>query len=217
MERANGLPWEPRPRAASPWTDDRIVHLKTRWLQGVSTPAICRELGLSRNSVLGKIRRLSVVELSLSGLRGKRPLAAENRHPSGRGPADHPAVTPLCKQHQRPAWVILANPHVDDPRVDADISFSQRCSLLELNCSTCRWPEGNPASCDFFFCGAEPVRGKPYCATHCARAYRPAEETAQRPPNARVRRAMLRFLGIDTYIKHGGETATESQRVGEGE
>jgi hypothetical protein len=131
-----------------------------------------------------------------------------------------PVRARACRPSRRDTPVQAAsapNPHVDDPRVDAGISFSQRCSLLELNCSTCRWPEGNPASCDFFFCGAELVRGKPYCATHCARAYRPAEETAQRPPNARVRRAMLRFRGIDTYIKHGGETATESQRVGEGE
>jgi len=215
MERADGLPWEPRPRATAPWADARIAHLKTRWLEGVSVPAISREIGISRNSAPGKFRRPSVVELSPHGARGTRRPPTENRHASRRGPADSPVVTRLGNQYSRPVRVTAATLHVDHPRVDADVGSRQGCSFLELNCRTCRWPVGDPGSCDFFFCGAEPVQGKPYCAAHCLRAYRPAQETVSRPRSARLRRAMLKFRGIDTYIKLGGETAMELQCVGE--
>jgi GcrA cell cycle regulator len=215
MERANGVPLEPRPRATAPWADGRIAHLKTRWLEGVSVLAISRDLGISRNSVPGKIRRLSVVELSSKGARGTRLPATENRRASRRGPADSPVVTRLGNQYSRPVWVSAATLHVDHPRVDADVGSRQGCSFLELSCRTCRWPVGDPGSRDFFFCGAEPVQGKPYCAAHCLRAYRPAQETAPRPRSARLRRAMLKFRGIATYIKLGGETTMELQCVGE--
>ena len=97
-----------------------------------------------------------------------------------------------------PAWVAAAEPYVDDPLTDAGIPFSQRRSLLELSERTCRWPVGDPGSAAFFYCGAEPVAGKPYCAAHCARAYRPPDDATPRRPSARRRRAMLRYLGIWT-------------------
>src|SRR3954471_22417775 len=53
-------------RAALPWTDARIAHLKVRWSQGVTAQRIARELGggLSRSAVLGKIHRLGFAALS---------------------------------------------------------------------------------------------------------------------------------------------------------
>ncbi|WP_438381268.1 GcrA family cell cycle regulator [Asaia sp. BMEF1] len=35
----------------------------------------------------------------------------------------------------------------------------------------CCWPNGDPGTPGFHFCGAKPVPGKPYCAEHCAIAY----------------------------------------------
>jgi GcrA cell cycle regulator len=36
----------------------------------------------------------------------------------------------------------------------------------------CSWPEGEPGTPDFRFCGKKPtIPGKPYCAEHCTRAY----------------------------------------------
>ncbi len=35
----------------------------------------------------------------------------------------------------------------------------------------CRWPEGDPRTDAFWFCGRPAVAGKPYCGEHCARAY----------------------------------------------
>jgi hypothetical protein len=76
-----------------------------------------------------------------------------------------------------PAWLRDATPYVDDPLVDADIPPAQRRALLDLDRNTCRWPVGDPAGSAFFFCGAQPLAGKPYCARHCARAVGRRSET----------------------------------------
>jgi GcrA cell cycle regulator len=56
------------------------------------------------------------------------------------------------------------------------IPIGQRRTLLELTADTCRWPIGDPASPDFFFCGGKPLTGLPYCSYHSRVAYQPATE-----------------------------------------
>jgi GcrA cell cycle regulator len=65
-----------------------------------------------------------------------------------------------------------------NPIEDFDIMPAQRKTLLELTADTCRWPVGDPASPDFFFCGARPFSGSPYCPCHAGRAYDAAGNTA---------------------------------------
>ena len=36
---------------------------------------------------------------------------------------------------------------------------------------SCQWPIGDPQDKDFYFCGIEPLDGKPYCENHCNIAY----------------------------------------------
>ena len=43
--------------------------------------------------------------------------------------------------------------------------------LEELTASMFCWPEGEPGTEDFHFCGQPSVPEKPYCEAHCARAY----------------------------------------------
>ena len=50
---------------------------------------------------------------------------------------------------------------------------SLRLGLLELTDKTCKWPVGDPASEDFWFCGLSSEPGKPYCAAHAALAFQP--------------------------------------------
>lgn len=42
----------------------------------------------------------------------------------------------------------------------------------------CQWPVGHPGDKDFYFCGEPSERGRPYCSTHCAVAYRRKEAAA---------------------------------------
>jgi GcrA cell cycle regulator len=56
------------------------------------------------------------------------------------------------------------------------IPIGQRCTILELTESTCRWPIGDPSAADFFFCGGKTVEGLPYCGYHSRIAYQPVSE-----------------------------------------
>ncbi len=40
-----------------------------------------------------------------------------------------------------------------------------------LGAGMCSWPEGEPGTEAFHFCGQPAVDGKPYCGEHCAQAY----------------------------------------------
>ena len=50
---------------------------------------------------------------------------------------------------------------------------SLRLGLMDLTDKTCKWPVGDPASDDFWFCGLSSEPGKPYCAAHAALAFQP--------------------------------------------
>jgi len=53
---------------------------------------------------------------------------------------------------------------------DALIPQSQRCTLMQLNDHTCRWPVGDPSDPKFFFCGGATEPGQVYCSVHFSRA-----------------------------------------------
>ena len=42
------------------WTMDKIKQLKKLWTKGKSTVEIAKELGISKNSVIGKVHRLEL-------------------------------------------------------------------------------------------------------------------------------------------------------------
>ena len=42
------------------WTDDKIKNLKKLWLKGATTAEIAKKLGLSKNSIIGKVHRLNL-------------------------------------------------------------------------------------------------------------------------------------------------------------
>ena len=43
--------------------------------------------------------------------------------------------------------------------------------LASLRPGMCSWPEGEPGTEEFHFCGISSQPGKPYCEEHCRRAY----------------------------------------------
>ncbi len=40
-----------------------------------------------------------------------------------------------------------------------------------LTAGMCSWPEGDPGTANFQFCGKPALDSKPYCADHCSKAY----------------------------------------------
>jgi len=138
--------------SASVWTEDRVRRLKTLWLEGRSAEHIGRELacGITRNAVLGKVRRLG---LSAGRAATAAPEAKRQAPRAGRtGP---------------PATSV---PGAGLPRDEEPVS------LLDVGRYQCRWPLADPTSGGFRLCGARVSRGA-YCGRHAAIGYRPARET----------------------------------------
>ena len=156
------------------WTDDRVELLKKLWSDGLSASQIAAELGgISRNSVIGKVHRLG-----LSG-RAKSPSSSVPRQ---RKPRTHGHMMRIARPGIR-GNTALAPMHSYDvdlepepELIDNIIPIGQRCSILELTESKCKWPIGDPSSVDFFFCGGKTVEGLPYCGHHSRVAYQPAAD-----------------------------------------
>jgi len=57
---------------------------------------------------------------------------------------------------------------------------AKRISLMELTEKTCKWPVGDPATDDFWFCGLNVQTGKPYCEAHVGVAFQPMSSRRDR-------------------------------------
>jgi GcrA cell cycle regulator len=57
---------------------------------------------------------------------------------------------------------------------------ARRLTLMELTERTCKWPIGDPATEDFWFCGLAAQAGKPYCEAHVGVAFQPMSSRRDR-------------------------------------
>ncbi|MEX5727535.1 GcrA cell cycle regulator [Rhodovulum iodosum] len=57
---------------------------------------------------------------------------------------------------------------------------AKKLSLMELTERTCKWPIGDPATPDFWFCGLPVQPGKPYCEAHVGVAFQPMSSRRDR-------------------------------------
>jgi GcrA cell cycle regulator len=146
------------------WTTERIALLKNGIDAGLSCGQIAREIGVSRNAVIGKANRL--------GLSRFKGAAARQLEQAGTRRNAHPRIV---TQHWilRALWAKPQFACVDVPNDSAN-----RCTLFELQQWHCRWPLGDPTSENFGFCGNKLVDGLPYCPAHARIAYRPGTREA---------------------------------------
>ena len=57
---------------------------------------------------------------------------------------------------------------------------ARKLSLMDLTERTCKWPIGDPATADFWFCGLPVEQGKPYCEAHVGVAFQPMSSRRDR-------------------------------------
>jgi GcrA cell cycle regulator len=158
------------------WTDERVELLKRLWTDGLSASQIAGELGgITRNAVIGKVHRLG-----LSG-RAKAPSSAAPRPRKVRTASHLLRVSrPSVRGNTALARHAFLDYDVDlvaEPEpIENIIPLGQRCTLLELDDSKCRWPIGDPGSPEFFFCGGKPAGELPYCVYHARIAYQPVTD-----------------------------------------
>ena len=110
-----------------------------------------------------------------------RPAPAAERPAPAAAPAAGSNVTPLPL---RKAIVPAGQPLPPQPSLN-EISpetlasarevekRARRLTLMELTERTCKWPIGDPATDDFWFCGLPSHPGKPYCEAHVGVAFQP--------------------------------------------
>ncbi|WP_164934016.1 GcrA family cell cycle regulator [Bradyrhizobium guangzhouense] len=142
------------------WTNERIELLKQHFEAGLSCREIAADIGVSRNAVIGKLSRLNLT-------RGR---TVDERRLQDRASAPRPPKAVPRLQFEMFATIYG---EADTTVVTGPIDDANRCSLMELDENSCRWPISTPGAEDFFFCGNAAHEGQPYCTGHSRLAYRP--------------------------------------------
>ena len=181
------------------WTDERVEVLKKMWGEGQSASQIAKELGgVTRNAVIGKVHRLGLSNRTGGGGISKPP-PRENPKPAPRntGPAK-PEAAPAAPEAPRRPVTALRRPIIPagqplppqpsaneiSPEVLASVreieKNAKKIGLMQLTERTCKWPIGDPATDDFWFCGLAVKTGKPYCEAHVGVAFQPMSSRRDR-------------------------------------
>jgi GcrA cell cycle regulator len=126
------------------WNADAIETLKTMLAAGRSSREIAEALGVTRNAVIGKSRRIG---LNFAAPPGKPP----KPRPSRRKPPPPKASFPFLRRPK--------------PKPAGPVHFK------DLEPHHCRWIQNAPSS--QLYCGAERVEGSSYCNAHTRASYVP--------------------------------------------
>ncbi len=159
--------------------------------------------GVTRNAVIGKVHRLGLsnrvpgsgaepevegqVETVEAPVAAPVPepvapavVAAPIREPEPVAAAPAPSLVPVMRKVIVPAGQPLPpQPALNEISPEALASVrevekrARRLTLMELTERTCKWPIGDPATDDFWFCGLPAQPGKPYCDAHVGVAFQP--------------------------------------------
>lgn len=165
------------------WTDERVELLRKLWSDGLSASQIAAQLGgVSRNAVIGKVHRL---KLSARG----RSTAAPTRQKKVSHGSSGTKTAARAASVSRPMPVSIGatalQAHFDAepvarqvlrPVENVVVPISRRLQLIQLTERTCKWPNGDPLTEDFNFCGNDAAETGPYCSYHARIAFQPPSE-----------------------------------------
>ena len=189
------------------WTDERVEMLKKMWGEGQSASQIAKELGgVTRNAVIGKVHRLGLSNRATASATAKpepkakaapRPQPAAKQvdaKPAKPAAEKKPAAHVSAAESQSPSHLqvipaekpLPPQPTANEISPEALASHREvqkkalRLSLMQLTEKTCKWPFGDPATDDFWFCGLPVEPGKCYCKPCAEIAYQPASARRDR-------------------------------------
>ena len=184
------------------WAEGQSASQIAKELGGVTRNAVIgkvHRLGLSNRAGDGAAERDEAPEAAAPAPRAEAapPRTAEPApaarpapepaaaRPAPERPAPQPAaagnVTPLpIRKAIVPAGQPLPpQPSINEISPEALASVrevekrARKLTLMELTERTCKWPIGDPATDDFWFCGLLSLPGKPYCEAHVGVAFQP--------------------------------------------
>lgn len=181
------------------WTDDKMAELRQLWCgTKLSAAEIGRRMGITKNMVVGKARRMDLpgrispidglarceqaararreklaraVQLKEEGCTGAQIGRAVGMSAWQAGKLLRDAGHQLSGLRRRALVPGAALPPMEvTARPQARLG-GKRQPMARLD-GGCRWPIGEPRKPGFRFCGAvDVVRGQSYCAEHCAKAH----------------------------------------------
>lgn len=169
------------------WTDQMVEDLKRMWKEGLTTGEIGKRLGVSKNSIVGKVHRLglsgrpSPIKKKTETASSAHSSAQETSRPTSVQPKSFIAEKkPLHAEPVKPA-AVKKEPFKEAVREETPISApietrqetgkGGKVLLTNLDNHTCRWPVGDPKDENFHFCGKKVRLGQTYCEEHAALAY----------------------------------------------
>jgi GcrA cell cycle regulator len=162
------------------WTEERVETLRKLWADGLSASQIAAQLGsVSRNAVIGKVHRLKLSS------RGRSTAAAprtKKQAPVSTVVKTVKSVAPMRAAVATVGATALkiafdAEPVARyRPAQDVVVPISRKLHLVQLTERTCKWPNGDPLTESFSFCGADSAETGPYCQYHSRIAFQPASE-----------------------------------------
>lgn len=188
------------------WTDERVELLKKMWTEGQSASQIAKELGgVTRNAVIGKVHRLGLSNRSGAAAATAKaepapePVKAETApEPKTETAAPEEKQQPIMRTESaspppsvRKQIIPAGQPLPPQPsaneispealaKVNKVEKNARKLSLMELTEKTCKWPVGDPATDNFWFCGLPTQPGKPYCEAHVGVAFQPMSNRRDR-------------------------------------
>ena len=158
------------------WSDHTMTQLRQLWKEGHTTAEIGRRLAISKNAVVGKVRRLALDARP-------SPIRSSNEGEPSRPPRPKPPKLtdilhlPACPPTPPPKPSPSARVELSRPPSSLRPEIAQSAAAHTRSSAACKhaccWPIGEPGSPAFRFCGDPALAGKPYCERHAARAYQP--------------------------------------------
>ncbi len=144
------------------WTKEMVEQLQKMWSEGLTANEIAKKIGVSKNSIVGKVHRLCLKA---------RPSPIKKKE-------DNVESIDVSQSEMIDDIQVESSVAEEKLETKAPVAASERkkttrteIKLVELDSHTCRWPIGDPRDDDFCFCGKKVRTGQTYCDEHSAMAY----------------------------------------------
>lgn len=155
------------------WTDEMVEDLKRMWHEGLTTGEIGKRLGVSKNSIVGKVHRLNlsgrpspIKKKEEDGISAQPQKPKEEKKAAKSAPAPEPEAKLAVKESIAARQESRSFCPATEER-----GKSGKTMLTDLDNHTCRWPLGDPKDENFHFCGKKVKIGQTYCEEHANIAY----------------------------------------------
>lgn len=162
------------------WSAERDARLRELWASELSSAEIALRLGVSKNATIGRAHRMHLPGRPSPIRRKGDPKPAIRRAPAITLPMFRSCAqcggTLGADQVKFCSAGCEALAGLVDLAVEVEHTAPKPKRVVVAPAvfsvfRSCQWPEGDPGSPGFRFCGDATVLGKPYCGPHCGRAY----------------------------------------------